>query len=214
VAAVVLSSNNSSSTSAGSSGGASGSAATALFEGLPQQGVTLGRASAPATLMEFADLQCPYCAEYNDNALPTVVKRYVRTGRIRYQLYLRSFLGPDSVKAAGAAAVAAKENRLFPFADLFYHRQRQENTGYVTGSFLRGVAQGSGVDAAKALAGAGNPSGQPLVARAEKLATQLGSNSTPAFYLRLKSGRLVPVEPKALDAPSMTAALDAALGGT
>ena len=161
------------------SGGSDTAATTALFKGVPQQGVTLGKASAPATLIEFADLQCPFCAEYSNNGLATVVKDYVRTGKLRYQLHIRSFLGPDSVKAAGAAAAAAKENRLYQFSDLFYRRQQQENTGYVTPSFLRGVASGAGVDPAKALAGAANPSGQPQVAAAEKLAAQLGSNSHP-----------------------------------
>jgi protein-disulfide isomerase len=216
IVAIVASGGSSSSSGTGSSGsGGSDTAATAaLFRGVPQQGITLGRASAPATLIEFADLQCPFCAEYSNNGLATVVKDYVRTGKLRYQLHIRSFLGPDSVKAAGAAAAAAKENRLYQFSDLFYRRQQQENTGYVTPTFLRGVATGSGVDPAKALAGAANPSGQPQVAAAEKLASQLGSNSTPAFYLRLKGGRLVPVNPKALDGPSMTAAIDAALSGS
>jgi protein-disulfide isomerase len=215
IVAIVASSGSGSGSSSDPGSGGSGTAATtALFKGIPQKGLTLGRASAPATLIEFADLQCPFCGEYSNQALPTVVKDYVRTGRLRYQLEVRSFLGPDSVKAAGAAAVAAKQDRLYQFADLFYHRQQEENTGYVTTSFLRGIATGAGVDPAKALAGAADPSGQPLVASAEKLASDLGSNSTPAFYLRLKGGRLVPISPKALDGPSMSAALDSALPGT
>jgi protein-disulfide isomerase len=214
VVVAILASGGSKPTANAGSGGSDTAATTALFKGVPQQGITLGKASAPATLIEFADLQCPFCAEYSNNGLATVVKDYVRTGKLRYQLHIRSFLGPDSVKAAGAAAAATRENRLYQFSDLFYRRQQQENTGYVTPSFLRGVATGAGVDPAKALAGAANPSGQPQVAAAEKLAGQLGSNSTPAFYLRLKSGRLVPVQPNALDGPSMSAAIDAALSGS
>jgi protein-disulfide isomerase len=210
IAAIVIS-GGSDDTSGGSDGGSGGASSAALYQGIPQQGVALGRASAPATLIEFADLQCPFCAEYSNNAMPTVIKDYVRTGRLRYELHLRSFLGSDSVKAAGAAAAAATENRLYQFADVFYHRQKQENSGYVTGAFLRSVAQDSGVDPAKALAGAANPSGQPLVKRAERLATDLGSNSTPAFYLRLKGGRLVPVTPEALDGQAMSAAIDKVL---
>ncbi|MEA2283784.1 MAG: hypothetical protein QOK21_4391 [Solirubrobacteraceae bacterium] len=213
VVAIVVSGGSGSSSGSGT-GGSDTAATTALFKGIPQQGVTLGRASAPATLIEFADLQCPFCGEYSNTALPTVVKNYVRTGKLRYQLEVRSFLGPDSVKAAGAAAVAAKENRLYQFADLFYRRQQQENTGYVTSSFLRGIATGAGVDPAKALAAAADPSGQPLVAGAEKLASDYGSNSTPAFYMRLKGGRLVPVNPQALDGKSMSAAIDSALAGS
>ena len=34
------------------------------FKGIPQSGVTLGEPNAPATIVEFADLKCPFCAEF------------------------------------------------------------------------------------------------------------------------------------------------------
>jgi protein-disulfide isomerase len=219
VIAIVVSSGGSkstppaASTGDGSSGSSDAAQVAALFKGIPQSGIDLGKPSAKATLIEFADLQCPFCAEYSNNALPTVVKDYVRTGRLRYELRLRSFLGPDSVKAAGAASAAAAENRLYQFSDLFYRRQGQENTGYVTDAFIRSVASGAGVDPAKAVAGAANASNDKLVKQAETLAKDVGSNSTPAFYLRLKGGRLVPVTPQALDGAAMKTAIDQALAG-
>jgi protein-disulfide isomerase len=219
VVAVVLSSGGSKSTPAGGSGAssaASGDAAdvAALFDGIPQKGVTLGDPAAKATLIEFADLQCPFCAEYSNQAMSTVVTKYVKPGKLRYELRLRSFLGKDSVTAAGAAAAAAGENRLFQFADLFYKRQGQENSGYVTDAFIRSVATAAGVDPAAALAAAKSPGGQPLVSAAEQKANSLGSNSTPAFYLRLASGRIVPVTPQDLTADAVSAAIDQALTQT
>ena len=205
VVAIVLSSGGSD-TASNPGGATTGDAAQARaqFAGIPQQGVTLGDKQSAPTLIEFADLQCPFCKQYNDQAMPTVVDKYVRTGKLRYELRLRSFLGADSATAAGGAAAAAKENKLYQFADLFYKRQGEENSGYVTDSFLRGVASGAGADPDAASAAAKNPKQQPLVAAAEAKAEQLGSNSTPAFYLRLNSGRLVPVNPADLDAASFT----------
>jgi protein-disulfide isomerase len=216
VAIVVSSSGNGSSGGGGGNGGATpgdAGAAKALFRGIPQKGIDLGSGANAPTLIEFVDLQCPYCRQYSDAVLPTVVKRFVRTGRIRYQLHVRSFLGDDSVRAAAAAAVAAKQNRLYQFADLFYRRQQEENTGYVTDSFIRGIASPVGVDAAKAVAAADDPQSQPMVKQAEQQASALGSTSTPDFYLRLKSGRLVKV-PAVLSADGFTKVLDQTLGQT
>jgi protein-disulfide isomerase len=217
VVAIVLSSGGGEkSATSGSGGGGSGDAAqvAALFKGIPQSGVTLGEPKAKVTLIEFADLQCPFCAEYSRQAMPTVVKDYVRAGKLRYQLRLRSFLGDDSVTAAGAAAAATKENKLYQFADLFYLRQGEENSGYVTDDFIRSLAGDVGVDPAAAVKAGNDASHQPLVAQAEQQANDLGSQSTPDFFLRLASGRLVKVAPQDLTADAFTEALDQALAQT
>jgi len=51
------------------------------------------------TLLEFADLQCPFCAERDLEVLPAVLER-VRGGEVHIVLRPLRFLGPDSVKAA------------------------------------------------------------------------------------------------------------------
>ena len=103
-----------------------------LFGGIPQQGVTLGQPDAPATLIEFADLQCPFCAQYTTGALPTVIQDYVRTGRLKMQLRLLRFIGPDSERGAEVAAAATLQDKGWEFSDLFFRNQGQENSGYAT----------------------------------------------------------------------------------
>jgi protein-disulfide isomerase len=221
VAAIVLSSGGgdkpaAATSGSGSAGGTPSDAAKVetLYKGIPQSTVTLGDPAAKATLIEFADLQCPFCAEYTRQAMPTVVERYVRPGTIRYELRIRAFLGKDSLRGAGAAAAAARQNRLFQFADLFFLRQGAENSGYATDAFLTSVAKDTGVDPAAAVAAAKGAGKQPLVRAAEQKAQSLGSQSTPEFFLQLASGRLVPVQPNDLTAAAMTEALDQALAET
>lgn len=60
---------------------------------------------------------------------PTVVRRYVRPGRVRLDLYTLTFIGPDSERAAGVAAAAAQQDAMWPFAELFFRNQGPENSG-------------------------------------------------------------------------------------
>jgi len=60
-----------------------GAFSSRLFAGIPQRGTLLGRAGAPVRLVEFADLQCPYCDEYAVQTLPSLVANYVRQGKLQ-----------------------------------------------------------------------------------------------------------------------------------
>jgi protein-disulfide isomerase len=185
-----------------------------LYDGIPQQGIHLGKRNAPATLVEIADLQCPFCAEYSRTALPSVIRDYVRTGKVRYELHFRSFLGRDSVRAAGAAAEAARQDLMYQFADVFYRNQGPEESGYADADFMRMVAsQVEGLDVDNVVAAADDPLSQPAVKQGEQFARDLGSTSTPDFYVR-KGDVLTPLEVKGTAPEDYARALDAALGGT
>jgi len=181
----------------------------ALYEGIPQKGMRLGKADV--TLVEIADLQCPFCAQYSVTALPAIVEDYVRTGKVAYELRLRSFLGRDSVRAAGAAAEAARENLMFQFADHFYRNQGPENSDYADAGFMREIAgQVEGLDVEKVVAAADDPLSYPAVERNEMFARKIGSTGTPDFYLR-RNGELTPLDVQGTAPEDYAAALDAAL---
>jgi protein-disulfide isomerase len=183
----------------------------ALYDGIPQKGMRLGKPDAPVTLVEIADLQCPFCAQYSVTAMPAIVNDYVRSGRLAYELRFRSFLGRDSVRAAGAAAEAAKENRMFQFADLFYRNQGPENSDYADADFMREIAgQVDGLDVEAVVAAADDPLSYPAVERNEMFARKIGSTGTPDFYLR-RNGKLTPLSVEGTAPEDYSAALDAAL---
>ena len=56
----------------------------------------------------------------------------MRTGKVRLELRLLRFLGPDSDRLARVAAAAAAQNRMWQFVGLAYDSQGQENSGYAT----------------------------------------------------------------------------------
>lgn len=197
---------------AGHSTGGSGRSFLPDFAGIQQNGTMLGDPHAPATLVEFADLQCPFCARFAVDALPGVLRDWVRPGRLRLDLQLMSTIGPDSARAARLADAAALQNRIWPFAELFYLNQGAENSGYVTPPFLRGIATVTpGLDVAKALRARNSSAVTAQLRSAQDRARKLGVKSTPSFFL-LRPGRPpVRIQPAALTAQAMSSALEAAL---
>ena len=111
----------------------------ALLAGIPQDGKILGDPKAKVTVIEFADLQCPFCKQFSQSAFPHLVKDYIRTGKVKVQLETLAFLGPDSLKAGRAAAAAADQGKLWNFTDVFYNNQGTENSGYVTDKYIDAV---------------------------------------------------------------------------
>jgi protein-disulfide isomerase len=182
--------------------------AAALFSGIPEHGGVLGDPSAPVTVTEFVDLQCPICAEASRATLPGVVRDYVRTGKVKLQARTLHFIGPDSVRAARVAAGAERQGRLWPFLEAFYAAQKAENSGYVTDGFLRSVAAAAGVNAGDALAYAGSAAAQKPLAQANADASRLGIDATPTFTVARGSAA-----PQVVSAADLSQALAVASRG-
>jgi protein-disulfide isomerase len=209
VVAIVVSSGGSSNKGSSSGKAAGADQASQLLNSIPQQGTTLGNPKAPVTLLEFADLQCPFCRDYTINTFPSVVAKYVKTGKVKMVFQNYAFIGPDSLTAARAAEAAGKQNKLWNFIDVFYNNQGTENTDYVTDKFLTKIADGAGVDANKMLTDRQDPKVDQAIALAQQAAQQAGVNSTPTFILK-KAG----APAQKLSAAQVEAALAKAAGGT
>jgi protein-disulfide isomerase len=202
-----------------SSGGGKSPAATppaqaaTLFDGIEEHNGVLGDPNAPLTLTEYVDLQCPICAAAARDTLPTLVRDYVRTGKVKLEARTLQFIGPDSVRAARVAAGAADQDRLWPFLEAFYSAQGQENSGYVTDGFLRSVAKAAGVDAAAALKAANGAGAQDRLNRANADAQALGIDSTPTFTIARGNGKPHVLASGAQDPQTLAAAIDKELAG-
>jgi protein-disulfide isomerase len=164
-------------------------------ERIAQDRVWLGDPNAPATLIEFADLQCPFCAEFATGELPGVIDSYVRDGRLRLELRLLAFIGPDSERARQVAHAAALQGRLWDYTDRFFRNQGPENSGYATDAFLQRLARRTpGLDVEQVSEDLGSQEGEALSRQAERLARRLGVQGTPSFYLVRDGGDPEPIE--------------------
>lgn len=187
-------------------------ATAALFAGIPEKGIVLGNPSAPVTMVEYADLQCPFCREYTTTVFPTIVNNYVRTGKVKMEFRNISFIGTDSLRAAQMAAAASQQNKLWPFIDLFYANQGEENTGYVTDPFLRKIGNGvAGLDVNKAMNDRGTVTVQKQLNTAQQQAAADSVNSTPSFFVGRTGGKLQELKVNAFTLDQFSVQLDALL---
>jgi protein-disulfide isomerase len=183
-------------------------ASTALFKGIPQRGNVLGKPSAPVTMVEYIDLQCPVCRAFETEVMPTIVDRYVRTGKLKVEARPIAFIGPDSQRGQRATIAAGRQNRLFDFAQLLYANQGPENGGWLSDEMVASAAKSIPGVRVQELVDASNSSGVESIAKGyESQATADGVRGTPALYVGKSGGTYAPVS-----ATDVSAAIERALG--
>jgi len=84
--------------------------------------MVLGRSDAPLTLIEYASMTCPHCAQFHAEDLPTLKSGYIDTGKLR--VVFREFpLDGFALRGAMLARCAGPE-RFFSFVDVLFKSQR------------------------------------------------------------------------------------------
>lgn len=182
-----------------------------LLRGVPQEGMVLGEPRAKLTLVEFADLQCPTCKAYAEEALPALIRGPVARGEAKLDFRNFTIVGPESATAGAAALAAGEQGRGWSFVELFYRNQGGEETGYVTDSFLTAIARAAGVaDIARWNRIRRGDRVLDAVAATTAEAEGLGFTGTPSFALESPSTRGL----QALGAVPSQETLESALAGT
>jgi protein-disulfide isomerase len=186
----------------------------AMLQGVPQDATVVGDPDAPVTLVEYADLQCPFCAQWATTTLPVLVSDYVQNGDLKIEFRGLTFIGPDSEEALRAALAACDQGKLWNVVDLLYRNQGGENTDWVTEDFLRSVgAAVPGLDVDAMLDGAGSDEVTAAMTKSQSSAAANRIDSTPSFLLGETGGELTRLEVQSLDPGEFKAAIDELLNG-
>jgi protein-disulfide isomerase len=123
-----------------------------LLAGIPQTDNVLGKPTAPVTMVEYVDLQCPFCQQFETQAMPTLISRYVRKGKLKVEARPIAFIGVDSQRGRAATLAAGMQNKLFNFMQLLYDNQGAENTGWLDDDIVKSAAASiPGLDAGRLL---------------------------------------------------------------
>jgi protein-disulfide isomerase len=165
-------------------------------------------------MVEFADLQCPFCARFDRDVLPAVVRRFVRPGRLRIELRPIVLLGAASAPAGAAAVAAGNQGRMWQFADLFYRNQGPENSGYVTDAFVARVAAAvPGLSPPRLRRDLPSRAVRSIMIANARLAYTARVTGTPNFRVGRTNGALLPFLGRQLEPQDFVRRLAAAIGG-
>ena len=188
------------------------------LSGIPQHGAVLGDPAAKVTLIEYADQQCPGCRYYTLNVFPSIVRGYVRSGKVKVDYHGFPFIGPDSVTGLRFLLAAGKQNRLWQLQEALYRYQGKENSGWLTDDLVRQLASKiPGLDVTKLFADAQSPAiAQEATAAKQRSADEMSEYEsalqTPTFLIQVDGQRPYYVN-VAFDVAQFRAALDDALAG-
>jgi protein-disulfide isomerase len=168
-----------------------------LLNGIPQAGATLGRATAPVTLTYYGDLECPVCQAFTlQGGFPQLVANDIRKGRVKvvYKAFQTATQDPNVFKTQQVAALAAgRQNRFWNYTELFYRQQGQEGTGYVTDSYLNGLArQVTGLDMNRWRSERSSPALVTQVQSEEQTGRSSGVSATPTLVFQGPKGTALP----------------------
>ncbi len=143
----------------------------------------LGREDAPVAMVEFSDLQCPYCAAYALRTFPQLKRAYIDTGKVHYAavsfpLPMHAYAFP----AAVAARCAGEQGQFWKFRDALFADQAQ-----LASDPYDALAAKLGLDVAKFKSCRRDIRQDSIVREDLAMARRDGIASTPSFML----GRVV-----------------------
>ena len=144
----------------------------------------LGSASAPVTIVEFSDFQCPFCQRVAPT-LKQVQKTYGDKVRIVWKDFPLTQIHPEAFKAGEAAHCAGEQGKFWEYHDRLFANQQA-----LQADSLKKHAADLGLDTAKFNACVDSAKYGDRVREGVAQGSRLGVNSTPTLYVngRMLSG--------------------------
>jgi protein-disulfide isomerase len=142
----------------------------------------LGSPDAPITMIEYASLTCPHCADFHNNVLPEIKKNYIDEGLVR--LVYRDF-PLDKVALRGSLiADCAPDENYFRILGVIFNSQEQWATTADPVAALDQIGRMGGLSA-EAIETCTNDDAliQKILGRAQEAQNLYGINSTPSFVI-------------------------------
>lgn len=153
-----------------------------------------GDAKAPVTIIEYTDLQCPFCARYAQGTFSQIENEYVKSGKVRYIVkdFPLESIHPNALKAAEATRCAAEQGKGWDMHDRLFANQQKLGPDQ-----LPTYADALGLDVEKFKTCLGSGKHGAAVRKDMAEGQSAGVTGTPSFVLGVtdtKSGKLKPAK--------------------
>ncbi len=150
---------------------------------VPYTSPVRGEATAPVTIVEYGDFQCPSCGAFFRAVEPRLVSDYIKTGKAKLVFKNFAWIGDESRRAAEAAACAGAQGRFWEYHDLLYSSQRGENSGAFAVANLKHFASQLGIDQAAFDVCVDGRGYRSAIEQDMSEVRSLGLTGTPSFFV-------------------------------
>jgi protein-disulfide isomerase len=163
-----------------------------------------GSPTAPITVYEMSDFQCPYCRSFALETFRALEQEYISPGKVRWVFvnFPLTSVHANAVAAAGTALCAAQQDAFWPVHDLLYAHQDTWAPLKEPGPFLLSLADSAGISKPKLLECVKSPATVSEIRYEAEGAERAGASSTPTFYIEgglLAGAHPLPVFRQVLD---------------
>ncbi len=144
-----------------------------------------GRPSAPVTVYEMADFQCPACREFALTTFPVIERDYIQAGKVRWVFvnFPLSSIHKNAIAAAQIAMCAARQNRFWAMHDALYQKQQQWAGLSLAWPALIALADSAGVGHDSLVSCLNTRATVDAIALDAQGSRRAGANATPTFYI-------------------------------
>jgi protein-disulfide isomerase len=144
-----------------------------------------GAPTAPVTVYEMSDFQCPYCRAFADETFPQLERDYIKPGKVRWVFinFPLTSVHPNASAAAQLALCAAKQKGFWRMHDLLFQYQDVWAPLKEAGPFFVSLADSAGLSKQVLLGCLQSPETLKEVKADAEGAARSGAGSTPTFYI-------------------------------
>jgi protein-disulfide isomerase len=163
-----------------------------------------GSPTAPVTVYEMSDFQCPFCRRFALETFRAIEKEYIVPGKVRWVFvnFPLTSIHANAVGAAGTALCAARQGAFWPVHDLLYTYQDTWSPLKEPGPFFLSLADSAGISKPRLLDCVKAPATASEIRLEAEGAERAGASSTPSFYIEgglLTGAHPLPVFRQVLD---------------